>query len=190
MGFTKTLIARFIVSITLAPLDGSLKRTFTLNPSKTYIEIGRASKTASKGLAASKDNAWFDSPIMSRSHAEFSLVTKPEKVHSLWSPFGSCQITHIPLQALHLKDLKSTHGTYVGGKRLTPDVDCAIKSGDHITFGQKVTSGLGMWTSDFDQPCFYQCSSILMSVPTAIYPAKEFRIDFHWQSWRYVKHPV
>ncbi len=45
--------------------------TFTLqNPT---IPIGRASKVSSKGFVAASDNAWFDSPVMSRGHAEFSV---------------------------------------------------------------------------------------------------------------------
>ena len=71
-----------LVVITLTPFDGSAKRTLTLNPAKRHIEIGRASKTASKGLVACKDNAWFDSPIMSRTHAEILLVLTPERVSS------------------------------------------------------------------------------------------------------------
>ena len=68
------------VLVTLTPLDGSSKRTLILNPAKRHVEIGRASKTASKGLVARKDNAWFDSPIMSRTHAEILLVLDPERV--------------------------------------------------------------------------------------------------------------
>ncbi|MCJ1383793.1 hypothetical protein MMC17_006907 [Xylographa soralifera] len=128
------------VLITLKPLDYSLERTFQLNPAKSFIEIGRASKTASKGLAAAKDNAWFESPIMSRSHAELTLVTGPERV-------------------LHLKDLQSTHGTFIGSKRLDAEVDYPVKNGDTITFGQRVTSG------------------------TTTYPAKDFVIEYQWQQW-------
>ncbi|MCJ1437652.1 hypothetical protein MMC27_007039 [Xylographa pallens] len=129
-----------IVLITLKPLDYSLERTFQLNPAKSFIEIGRASKTASKGLAAAKDNAWFESPIMSRSHAELTLVTGPERV-------------------LHLKDLQSTHGTFIGSKKLDAEVDYPLKNGDTITFGQRVTSG------------------------TTTYPAKDFVIEYQWQQW-------
>jgi len=70
------------VFISLAPLGDGLNRSFTLSPAKTSIEIGRASKTTSKGLAAAKDNAWFDSPIMSRSHAELNLATTADQVSS------------------------------------------------------------------------------------------------------------
>ncbi|MCJ1393285.1 hypothetical protein MMC18_006157 [Xylographa bjoerkii] len=126
------------ILVTLKPLDCSLERTFQLNPAKSFIEIGRASKTASKGLAAAKDNAWFESPIMSRSHAELTIVT-------------GC--------VLHLKDLQSTHGTFIGSERLDPEVDYPVKNGDTITFGQRVTSG------------------------ATTYPAKDFVIEYQWQQW-------
>jgi hypothetical protein len=46
------------------------KRTITLTPTNNTLSIGRASKVATKGFTAAADNAWFDSPVMSRSHAE------------------------------------------------------------------------------------------------------------------------
>ena len=88
------LMATSTVSIVLSPLDNSLARKFTLNPSKSFIEIGRASKTASKGLAAAKDNAWFDSPIMSRSHAELVVVTDPVRVSCLGF-MAKATMTHV-----------------------------------------------------------------------------------------------
>ena len=44
------------------------------------MEIGRASRTESKGLIARNDNAWFDSPVMSRTHAEIYMCMTAEKV--------------------------------------------------------------------------------------------------------------
>ena len=130
------------VSILLTPLDNSLPRKFTLNPSKSFIEIGRASKTASKGLASTEDNAWFDSPIMSRSHAELIVVTNPAQVSCLTTClFGKTNDGLCDTQSLKLRDLRSTHGTFIGSKRISHDVDYAVKSGDVITFGTKVTSG-------------------------------------------------
>ncbi|KAL9122486.1 MAG: hypothetical protein Q9187_000961 [Circinaria calcarea] len=110
------------VVITLTPLDGTSKRTLILNPAKRHVEIGRASKTASKGLVARKDNAWFDSPIMSRTHAEILLVLDPER-------------------AIFLQDLGSTHGTFAETRRLDTGERYPFVNGDVITFGQKVTSG-------------------------------------------------
>lgn len=67
-----------VVLVDLEPLDGSLQRSFCLNSTTPLMEVGRASKTESKGLVAKKDNAWFDSPIMSRVHAFIEIT--PEKV--------------------------------------------------------------------------------------------------------------
>lgn len=65
-----------IAKVTLTSLNGGLgpvQRRFVLNASCQSISVGRASKTASKGLLAAADNAWFDSPVMSRKHAVMSF---------------------------------------------------------------------------------------------------------------------
>ena len=65
-----------IAVITLTPLgapEDETPRTFAITPVKNYVDVGRASKNESKGLIAAKDNAWFDSPIMSRQHARFTV---------------------------------------------------------------------------------------------------------------------
>lgn len=63
--------------VTLTPLGDSIEqhRTFVVNPTTEHIDIGRASKNENKGLIAAHDNAWFDSPIMSRQHARFTVST-------------------------------------------------------------------------------------------------------------------
>lgn len=77
------LITLCTATITLTPLTirsdpDDFVRILRINPSKTTIVVGRASKNVDKGLVAAKQNAWFDSPIMSRKHAVFSInpVTK------------------------------------------------------------------------------------------------------------------
>lgn len=54
--------------------DGNIKdlpeRTIVLTRNHDTLQIGRASKVATKGFVAAADNAWFDSPVMSRNHAE------------------------------------------------------------------------------------------------------------------------
>ncbi|KAL8668375.1 MAG: hypothetical protein Q9168_006993 [Polycauliona sp. 1 TL-2023] len=52
-----------------------LTRVIPLSPSAEPIFIGRASKTASKGLVAASENAWFDSPIMSRQHGKIFMTS-------------------------------------------------------------------------------------------------------------------
>lgn len=64
--------------ITLTPLGAppqETPRVFAITPIRNHVDVGRASKNESKGLVAAKDNAWFDSPIMSRQHARFDAST-------------------------------------------------------------------------------------------------------------------
>jgi hypothetical protein len=61
------------VNVTLTALNGNFtpsERVLNLHPEHPSIQIGRASKSISKGLLGAADNAWFDSPVMSRDHAE------------------------------------------------------------------------------------------------------------------------
>lgn len=64
-----------IAVVTLTPIGApyELERVFSLNLVTEQVGIGRASRNPAKGLTAAGDNAWFDSPIMSRQHAKFSL---------------------------------------------------------------------------------------------------------------------
>ncbi|CAO1603098.1 hypothetical protein XANCAGTX0491_006691 [Xanthoria calcicola] len=100
--------------------DTDRTRVITLSPSADPIFIGRASKTASKGLVAAPANAWFDSPIMSRQHGRISMTSSG---------------------AVQLQDLASTHGTWIQSRRLAANQTREIHHGDIITFGSTVTSG-------------------------------------------------
>lgn len=60
----------------MTALNGNLNpavRVLGLDADHVSIPVGRASKTVSKGLQGTQDNAWFDSPVMSRDHAELML---------------------------------------------------------------------------------------------------------------------
>ena len=61
--------------MTLNPLNcpDEPLRILKINPTIKYIYVGRASKNATKGLVADENNAWFDSPIMSRQHAKLCI---------------------------------------------------------------------------------------------------------------------
>ena len=69
------LIVSYIAVVTLIPIGAphEFERVFSLNLDTKQVDIGRASRNIMKGLTASRNNAWFDSPIMSRQHAKFSL---------------------------------------------------------------------------------------------------------------------
>ncbi|KAL9003834.1 MAG: hypothetical protein Q9188_003315 [Gyalolechia gomerana] len=58
--------------------ENDFTRSITLKPSDDPVIIGRASKTASKGLVPLPENAWFNSPIMSREHGKLFLAPKGE----------------------------------------------------------------------------------------------------------------
>ncbi|KAK8024362.1 fha domain protein [Apiospora rasikravindrae] len=89
--------------------------------------IGRASKVATKGFVATPDNAWFDSPVMSRTHAEL--------------------IAHLDTKTLLIKDIGSLHGTFIAKKdttlekRLTEHESAELVSGDKIRFGIEILRG-------------------------------------------------
>lgn len=138
----RQLTSLSIVVIHLIPQGDNTDRTrvITLRPSADPIFIGRASKTASKGLVAAPENAWFDSPIMSRQHGKISMTSSGAV--SLPQP-NTLALTHTFAQ-VQLQDLASTHGTWIRNKRLAANETRDIHDGDLITFGSTVTSGPGM----------------------------------------------
>ena len=75
-----------VVVVVLAvrdPASGSVEpeRRLTFTRQTPSISVGRASKVSAKGFTAAADNAWFDNPVMSRSHAELSVdFDTPSKV--------------------------------------------------------------------------------------------------------------
>ncbi|KAM3074691.1 hypothetical protein ACMFMG_008116 [Clarireedia jacksonii] len=111
------------VSITLRALNADIKpaeRVINLNPNKSSIKIGRASKSVLKGLLGAADNAWFDSPVMSRNHAEIAFN----------------KFTH----AITIQDTNSMHGTFVNGQKLHNGSEL-LGNGDTVVFGNEVRRG-------------------------------------------------
>ncbi|KAI0137783.1 hypothetical protein F4776DRAFT_621149 [Hypoxylon sp. NC0597] len=114
------------------------KRQFLLSCQTPSIRIGRASKVPTKGFVASIDNAWFDSPVMSRQHAELVL---------------DCESTP---KAVYIKDIGSLHGTfhtpYDGIRkesRLEQRKLVRLSNGDSLRFGTDIFRG-----SETFPPCF------------------------------------
>ena len=71
----KALTLICVVSIKLTPLghgEEENHRVIKLNNENREVAVGRASKNPQKGLLADFDNAWFDYPILSRTHAKFT----------------------------------------------------------------------------------------------------------------------
>ncbi|TEY35918.1 hypothetical protein BOTCAL_0575g00010 [Botryotinia calthae] len=106
------------------------ERLINLDPTRTVLQIGRASKSPSKGLLGAIDNAWFDSPVMSRNHAEI-----------IYSPLDN---------VVQIRDLGSMHGTFLNGEKLGGEAK-PLNSNDEIVFGIGVKRGM-----DLFQPCHFE----------------------------------
>ncbi|CAD6445264.1 78ea0c9a-8812-41e0-8f71-b7e5f3781694 [Sclerotinia trifoliorum] len=104
-------------------------RVINLNPTQRVLQIGRASKSPIKGLAGATNNAWFDSPVMSRNHAEI-----------LYNPSDN---------VIQIRDIGSMHGTFVNGEKLDNEAK-ALKINDRIVFGITVRRGM-----DSFPPCHF-----------------------------------
>ncbi|KAG7136703.1 hypothetical protein HYQ45_005863 [Verticillium longisporum] len=82
-----------IVSLSFPISDNTYpERRITLNAARPSIPVGRTSKRVAN-LSAALDNAWLESPVISREHAEIFLVPDPKK-------------------AVYIKDRHSRHGLY------------------------------------------------------------------------------
>jgi hypothetical protein len=77
-----------VLSMSADPSSGSdvlfPERRITLNSDNSIVTVGRASKVSTKGFVAGIDNAWFDSPVMSRLHARL-CARMDDKVWRCWS---------------------------------------------------------------------------------------------------------
>ncbi|KAI0018760.1 hypothetical protein F4780DRAFT_503237 [Xylariomycetidae sp. FL0641] len=100
------------------------QRRLVLTRETPSIRIGRASKVSTKGYVAASDNAWFESPVMSRQHAEI-FADFDDQPH-----------------AVFIKDASSLHGTFLtpnDGRNLEKKLDSSEKfklgNGDIIRFG-------------------------------------------------------
>ncbi|KAB8300945.1 hypothetical protein EYC80_002870 [Monilinia laxa] len=105
-------------------VNGPAARTLNLTPTQRVVKIGRASKSPDKGLQGATDNAWFDSPVMSRNHAE--IIYSPSEMN------------------IQIRDVGSMHGTFVNGERLGGDTK-PLNLNDEIAFGVGVRRGMEMF---------------------------------------------
>lgn len=94
-------------------------RELIFTPEKRTFQIGRASSNPNKGLMATRDNAFFLSPVMSRYHAEVQMQEKKKQIR--------------------IRDTDSMHGTYVNGKAIWGQEWQPLNTGDALTFGAQVT---------------------------------------------------
>ena len=155
-------------------------RIITITTDNLYVTVGRASKNPAKGLLAAVDNAWFDYPILSRTHAKFTASRNQQVGQQRRRLEGG--ISETIMQAVYLEDCGSTHGTYIGKQRLEPGVEYAVADGQVITFGQRVTSGAGGSLQRHKLSRYHPTDHT--SIVT--YPAKDFRIHSSWEPRRLV----
>ncbi|KAH4041045.1 hypothetical protein HBH70_019170 [Parastagonospora nodorum] len=97
--------------------EGFSSRQFDLALNAKF-PIGRASKnTAKQDLMPASNNAYIDSPVISRNHAVFTAHADS----------GTPQV--------FVTDLGSMHGTMVNGERLPTHMPKQLASGDKLQFG-------------------------------------------------------
>jgi pSer/pThr/pTyr-binding forkhead associated (FHA) protein len=113
------------------------ERVIILNPDRPTIPIGRASKSVSKGLLGAVDNAWFDSPVMSRDHAEITI----DAAESVCSSKDLSTSRADVWQNITIQDIGSMHGTYLNGVQVPCKTPVVINDGDVVVFGAEVRRG-------------------------------------------------
>jgi pSer/pThr/pTyr-binding forkhead associated (FHA) protein len=102
-------------------------RRLRLTKEKPKVPVGRTSNRNNE-FKPSFENAFVDSPVMSRTHAEISADFDNSRVY--------------------IKDVGSMHGTFVEGEKLHKNIQRAIHHGDLVTFGASVRNH----PSDIIQP--------------------------------------
>jgi pSer/pThr/pTyr-binding forkhead associated (FHA) protein len=127
-----------------------VERVINLSPDHPTIEIGRASKSLNKGIVSAEDNAWFDSPVMSRAHAKLTLdINDNVRVPSP----SDMQIyaNLVDPQSVTLVDVGSMHGTLVNNQPLKVNERTTLRDNDIVVFGTQVTRG-----SETIPPCAFR----------------------------------
>ncbi|KAF7197822.1 hypothetical protein HII31_00911 [Pseudocercospora fuligena] len=122
-AFPKGRLSSHSITVSLTSPNSSDGRTIELLPGTACI-IGRASKSDFKNMRSTPNNALFDCPVVSRTHAELRA--------SPWQPPGR-QVT--------ITDKSSLHGTTVNDTKLQPNLPFTLKTGDVIKLGDTVSRG-------------------------------------------------
>ncbi|KAL1912994.1 hypothetical protein Sste5344_001081 [Sporothrix stenoceras] len=123
-----------------------LTREIRFTSDNHTVKVGRASKTVSKGLVPDTTNAYFDSPVVSRTHAEISANFVD----------GSITVT----------DMGSLHGTSINEKPLEMNLPSILEQDDIVSFGIHVSRGLDV---------FYPTSCAVGLVRTPVKPTERSR---------------
>ncbi|KAI7818204.1 SMAD/FHA domain-containing protein [Gamsiella multidivaricata] len=100
--------------LVLEPTNGSFALKSLELPENTRVKIGRQTGVTT---APNPSNGYFDSKVLSRVHAE------------VWSENSK----------VYIRDLKSSNGTFLNGKRLCPEnvesEPFVLNQNDHLEFG-------------------------------------------------------
>jgi len=136
-------------------------RRLRLTEQKPTVPVGRTSNRNNE-FKGDFGNAFIDSPVMSRKHAEISAdfdnsVSSLSTINSDYRILTSCN------QRVFIKDVGSMHGTFVAGEKLLDKIPRAMHQGDVVTFGAPVRNP----PSDIIQPT-------------------RFRVDIEFNKPRYV----
>jgi pSer/pThr/pTyr-binding forkhead associated (FHA) protein len=121
-----TLSPAVTITLTSGCRTQDVTRHIVLHPDEPVI-IGRTSRSELKNLTSSNDNALFDCPVVSRTHAEFSLGFNKLDVKDMYK--------------IYITDKKSMHGTSVNGLKLQPYTPFLLNVGDVIRLGNSVLQG-------------------------------------------------
>jgi pSer/pThr/pTyr-binding forkhead associated (FHA) protein len=124
------------------------QRQINLTEENPSLSIGRASKVPAKGFVAAHENAWFESPVMSRQHAELN-VNFDTKVSLLplyqVNVIEKARVLTTLHQTLSIKDIGSLHGTFHTGvdslgkeDRLRTNEPIKLADGDRVRFGTDI----------------------------------------------------
>lgn len=145
------------------PSDAFPERKVRIVPG-TPLVIGRTSKNLDKGLLAGPDNAYFDSPVVSREHA--FLDNGPGE------------------DAIFITDF-STHGTMVNGQMLQRSSRHKLHNGDKLRFGTDVVRESGMQcdpTSSSRHPrlTIRQRLSLPLNTSSVLHPYRRSQKMFHF----------
>ena len=91
LAFEFGLIGVVSATVILTPInfdDDFHDRAFVLDSASPPMKIGRASRSGTRNLCSAHDNAYIDSPVMSREHATFRVDDRLVSVPIGWRTPG------------------------------------------------------------------------------------------------------
>ncbi|KAF3940313.1 hypothetical protein ABW19_dt0200833 [Dactylella cylindrospora] len=113
-----------LVAVFLRPVgevsDSVGPREITITKDHPVITVGRSSRNKTKNLLPNFNNAYFDSPVMSRSHAWIKCDDEGQVL---------------------IADAQSMHGTFLDDKLLEPKSFVPLDNGATVRFGNSVVRG-------------------------------------------------